>query len=89
MENEYSISAGLHVFYRFEKLLTVGCFVKGDRTTQSSAQDYAGLKPNRRPPAMEIGEKVIDGAKETRTPDPLHAMQVRYQLRYSPMNPYL
>ena len=24
------------------------------------------------------------GAKETRTPDPLHAMEVRYQLRYSP-----
>jgi hypothetical protein len=26
-----------------------------------------------------------NGAKETRTPDPLHAMQVRYQLRYSPV----
>ena len=25
-----------------------------------------------------------DGAKETRTPDPLHAMQVLYQLSYGP-----
>jgi hypothetical protein len=24
------------------------------------------------------------GAEGSRTPDPLHAMQVRYQLRYSP-----
>ena len=24
------------------------------------------------------------GAEGTRTPDPLHAMEVRYQLRYSP-----
>ena len=27
-----------------------------------------------------------NGAKETRTPDPLHAMQVLYQLSYGPMN---
>ncbi len=27
----------------------------------------------------------INGAKETRTPDPLHAMQVLYQLSYGPM----
>ncbi len=26
------------------------------------------------------------GAEGTRTPDPLHAMQVRYQLRHSPGN---
>ena len=26
-----------------------------------------------------------DGAKETRTPDPLHAMQVLYQLSYGPV----
>lgn len=26
----------------------------------------------------------ICGAKETRTPDPLHAMQMLYQLSYSP-----
>lgn len=25
-----------------------------------------------------------NGAKETRTPDPLHAMQVLYQLSYGP-----
>ncbi len=27
----------------------------------------------------------LNGAKETRTPDPLHAMQVLYQLSYGPM----
>jgi hypothetical protein len=27
---------------------------------------------------------VLGGAEGTRTPDPLHAMQVRYQLRHSP-----
>lgn len=26
-----------------------------------------------------------NGAKETRTPDPLNAIEVRYQLRYSPV----
>ena len=26
-----------------------------------------------------------NGAKETRTPDPLHAMQVLYQLSYGPV----
>jgi hypothetical protein len=34
---------------------------------------------------MRLGIKDKNGAKETRTPDPLHAMQVRYQLRYSPV----
>jgi hypothetical protein len=28
------------------------------------------------------------GAEGIRTPDPLHAMEVRYQLRYSPLTPY-
>jgi hypothetical protein len=28
----------------------------------------------------------IGGAEGIRTPDPLHAMEVRYQLRYSPVN---
>ena len=28
----------------------------------------------------------LNGAKETRTPDPLHAMQVLYQLSYGPIN---
>ena len=27
----------------------------------------------------------LNGAKETRTPDPLHAMQVLYQLSYGPI----
>ena len=28
----------------------------------------------------------MSGPEGTRTPDPLHAMQVRYQLRHRPMN---
>lgn len=27
---------------------------------------------------------IVGGAEGTRTPDPLHAMQMRYQLRHSP-----
>ena len=29
-----------------------------------------------------------NGAKEIRTPDPLNAIEVRYQLRYSPEKPH-
>jgi hypothetical protein len=29
--------------------------------------------------------RLLGGAEGTRTPDPLHAMQVRYQLRHSPV----
>ncbi len=31
--------------------------------------------------------RVDGGGKETRTPDPLHAMQVLYQLSYAPIRP--
>ena len=33
----------------------------------------------------EITGNPICGAKGIRTPDPLHAMEMRYQLRYSPI----
>ena len=33
----------------------------------------------------EINGNPICGAKGIRTPDPLHAMEMRYQLRYSPV----
>lgn len=42
-------------------------------------------------PVRESGENpirpavLLGGAEGTRTPDPLHAMQVRYQLRHSPI----
>ena len=45
---------------------------KAIKTTQ---QQKPGLKPG----------FLINGAKETRTPDPLHAMQVLYQLSYGPI----
>jgi hypothetical protein len=35
---------------------------------------------DRRPKGGEFG-----GSEGTRTPDPLHAMQVRYQLRHRPI----
>ena len=37
-------------------------------------------------PAVRTNGVRASGAKETRTPDPLHAMQVLYQLSYGPMN---
>jgi hypothetical protein len=37
-------------------------------------------------PICQIFGLQFNGAKETRTPDPLHAMQVLYQLSYGPMN---
>lgn len=33
----------------------------------------------------EITGNPVCGAKGIRTPDPLHAMEMRYQLRYSPV----
>ena len=33
-----------------------------------------------------ICKNFVCGAEGIRTPDPLHAMEVRYQLRYSPVN---
>lgn len=35
-------------------------------------------------PFRVLEPKNSGGAEGTRTPDPLHAMQVRYQLRHSP-----
>ncbi len=35
-------------------------------------------------PLLYLPKKTTGGAEGTRTPDPLHAMQVRYQLRHSP-----
>jgi hypothetical protein len=34
---------------------------------------------------LAVQEVCVNGAKETRTPDPLHAMQVLYQLSYGPV----
>ena len=40
--------------------------------------------PDSQKPRLYLGS--LNGAKETRTPDPLHAMQVLYQLSYGPNN---
>ena len=37
--------------------------------------------------ALLSEQDLFGGAEGTRTPDPLHAMQVRYQLRHSPELP--
>jgi hypothetical protein len=46
--------------------------------------------PETPPPEPEKGplpSRFTSGAEGTRTPDPLHAMEVRYQLRHSPATP--
>ena len=44
--------------------------------------DWELIDPNT---GVIMGMKIVFcGAEGTRTPDPLHAMQVRYQLRHSP-----
>ncbi len=39
------------------------------------------------PAARRITHRMKGGAMGIRTPDPFHAMEVRYQLRYSPLPP--
>lgn len=36
-------------------------------------------------PRTAVRGPIFGGAEGTRTPDPLHAMEVRYQLRHSPV----
>ena len=45
-----------------------------------SDTDYCGLLTK----LIGITSENLDGAKRTRTADPLHAMQVLYQLSYGP-----
>ena len=45
-----------------------------------SDTDYCGLFTK----LIGINSENLDGAKRTRTADPLHAMQVLYQLSYGP-----
>ena len=45
-----------------------------------SDKDYCGLLTK----LIGITSENLDGAKRTRTADPLHAMQVLYQLSYGP-----
>ena len=49
-----------------------------DRIIPEAAGDFPDLVRPQRP---------VGGAEGTRTPDPLHAMEVRYQLRHSPVKP--
>ena len=54
-------------------------------TAALSAVLHDGRRYKREPPSD--GDSLSGGAEGTRTPDPLHAMQVRYQLRHSPEFP--
>ncbi len=69
------------------------CELCGTSTRDSSWWSYS-LNPNS-PIALTPGHPKVTalphnsppsgGAEGTRTPDPLHAMEVRYQLRHSPV----
>ena len=51
--------------------------------TRSSTPQWPSLAPIARTPTWPLTSE-FGGAEGTRTPDPLHAMQMRYQLRHSP-----
>ena len=50
------------------------------RTLQTWRESHSQNRRTPRPSAWAF----VGGAEEIRTPDPLHAMEVRYQLRHSP-----
>jgi hypothetical protein len=52
-----------------------------------AARPEASAPENKNPPESFDSGGSSGGAEGTRTPDPLHAMQVRYQLRHSPRFP--
>ena len=54
------------------------------RSTAARKTGTASLRAKKNPPESFDSGGSSGGAEGTRTPDPLHAMQVRYQLRHSP-----
>ena len=52
--------------------------------TKQRSHAAEALNPDIKKPVRDYVQK--NGAKETRTPDPLHAMQVLYQLSYGPID---
>ena len=56
--------------------------VKG-KDTDASCNGACSARKNEKP-ASRYAMRVVCGARGIRTPDPLHAMEMRYQLRHSP-----
>ena len=62
--------------------------MKNKIALQPQSNNYQSRSRDRATKNVKIHCGAMDlknGAKETRTPDPLHAMQVLYQLSYGPI----
>ena len=62
-----------------------GCMLRSMSTgSKKTATRSIRQRKSARPKGCPWFQRIFGGAEGTRTPDPLHAMQVRYQLRHSP-----
>ena len=59
--------------------------VPQNRYPEIYGQTSTGLENMKKPLARRKRFQPFRGAKGIRTPDPLHAMEMRYQLRHSPV----
>ena len=66
---------------------SVGKSPLATRRPQGRLLHFAAGRHAQGPPPRRETAPDVRGAEEIRTPDPLHAMEVRYQLRHSPAAP--